>query len=102
VADSVKLTTPRLRIVLDDGAEHTVQTLNIDLLTFDRERARRGWPNAQDAPIVWLNYLAFSALRRESAIPTELTLAEFERKALEVSAIGDDEVPPTLPVPEDG
>lgn len=102
MSDRPKLTTPLVRVVMDDGAELTVQCLNIDLLAFDRERPRRGWPPAQEAPISWLNYLAWHALKREGSIPNETTLADFERNALEVGATEETEIPPTLTGPEVG
>lgn len=94
MSDRPRLSTPRLRVVMDDGAEFTAQALNVDLLAWDRERARAGWAPAQDAPIVWLNYLAWSALRREGSLPRELSLREFESKALEVTAQDDEPVNP--------
>jgi len=85
-----KLTTPRVRFVLDDDSEHEVQVLNVDLLAWDRDRARRGWPAADQAPFVWLTYLAYKAGLRLGLIP-QMTLDEFETKALEVEAISPDE-----------
>jgi hypothetical protein len=90
---------------MDDGTEFEAQALNIDMLTFDRQRARLGWPTASDAPFVWLTFLAWSAAMRESLIP-ELSLSEFEQRAWQVSNADDDEagqtVDPTKPAAEDG
>lgn len=81
-----KLTTPRVRFVLDDESEHEVQCLNIDMLTWDRERARRGWPAPDVAPMVWATFLAFTAAKRTGLIPP-MSLDEFEHRALEVAMI---------------
>lgn len=96
MADRPRLTTPRLRVVMDDGGEHEVQALNIDMLAFDRERAKRKWPTAQDAPFVWLTFLAWSAMRREGVVP-DMSLSDFEAHALQVEAQDDDTVNPTKP-----
>jgi hypothetical protein len=47
-----------------DGREYDVQTENPDMVMFDLERAKRKWPSFQDAPFLWLNYLAYSKLKR--------------------------------------
>lgn len=90
---------------MDDGTELDVQALNIDMLTFDRQRARMGWPNASEAPFVWLTFLAWSACMRENLVP-ELSLADFERRAWQVSNADDEgdaaTVDPTNPDPGDG
>lgn len=85
-----RLSTPRLHVVMVDGAEHDVQALNVDLVAWDRDRAKHKWPSPQDAPFVWLNYLAWHVLTREGAIP-EQTLRQFESAAAEVSSAAGDE-----------
>ena len=88
---SPKLSTPRLHVVMVDGAEHDVQALNVDLVAWDRDRAKHKWPGPQDAPFVWLNYLAWHVLTREGIVPA-MTLREFESAAAEVSSgAADDE-----------
>lgn len=92
MSDRPKLTTPRLHIVMDDGAELDVQALNIDMLTYDRQRARMGWPTPGDAPFVWLTFLAWSASMREGVLP-DMTLTDFETRAWQVSNTEDDNAP---------
>ena len=82
---SGRLSTPRLHVVMVDGAEHDVQALNVDLVAWDRDRAKHKWPSPQDAPFVWLNYLAWHVLTREGIVPT-MSLREFESAAAEVSS----------------
>lgn len=79
---------------MDDATELDVQALNIDMLTFDRQRAKFGWPTASDAPFVWLTFLAWSACMREDLLP-DMPLAEFERRAWQVSS-NDDGAPDTV------
>lgn len=63
--ESPKLDTPRLRVVMQDGQEFDVQTENPDMVFWDIERAKRKWPTFQDAPFLWINYLAYSKLKRD-------------------------------------
>jgi hypothetical protein len=96
-----KLTTPKISVILkdpaftepDEGAEHTVQTLNVDLVAYDRERMRYGWPKGDDAPFIWLTFLSWKALQRIGQFAG--SLAEFEQVCLSVSSVDANEVDPT-------
>ena len=102
--DTPKLSTPRLTVVMDDGAVLTVQILNIDMLTWDRTRAIRKWPAGSDAPFVWMTFLAWHALKREQQIP-DLKLEDFEQRCQSVTsdeATADDVVDPTNQDPAGG
>jgi len=90
VAD-VKLSTPRLRIVLADDEERVVQATNADLVRFDLTRAKTKWPSPTDAPFLWLTFIAWSALRRTSAIPQTLTYEAFADTTLEIENLTDEE-----------
>lgn len=102
-----KLATPRIHVVMADGSEHDVQALNVDLVAWDRHRAKYSEPLPSDAPFVWLNYLAWHALKREGVMP-DMALKQFEIEAVEVSSRdvepeGDDEgVGPTPTDPGPG
>lgn len=99
-----QLQTPRLSVVLvdpahpdaDEGVEFTVQTRNVDLCMFDRERGKYGWPKAEDGPFVWLTYLAWRALQRTAQIEA-CPLADFETRCLSVSSDQGTPVDPTQP-----
>lgn len=103
-----KLSTPKIQVILkdpafpepDEGAEHTVQTLNIDLVAFDRERMRYGWPKGDDAPFLWLTFLAWKALQRTGMFAG--SLAEFEQACLGVTSVDAVEVDPTRRAVTDG
>ncbi len=86
---------PRVRVLFDDDAEHEVQIVNVDMTSFDRERARhRDWPTAEDGPMFWASYLAWHALRRTGVF--EHGYNQFEQHALQVEMINtDEEVDPT-------
>lgn len=91
-----KLTTPRIRVILadgtadDEGTEHTVRVLNADMVAFDRDRGRYGWPDGRTAPMLWATYLAWKALTRTGEVPPQ-SLADFEARALQVEMITDDD-----------
>lgn len=72
MADKPRLDTPHIRVTLTDGTEYEVQTINADMVMFDLERAKRHWPALTDAPILWITYLAFAALRRDGTIPASV------------------------------
>ena len=86
-----RLRTPTLRVVMLDGSEHEVQALNIDMVSWDRDRAKHSWPSPADAPFVWMNYLAWHALTKTQKLLQAMTLREFEEAAAEVSTRGDDD-----------
>lgn len=89
MADRVTLTAPKLEVVLEDGTQHTVQTDNRDLLAWDRTRAKHKWPSPQEAPFVWMTFLAWHALKREEL--TALSLTDFEAGAVQIAAADDPE-----------
>ena len=84
--DTPKLSTPRLHVVMADGAEFDVQAINVDLVAWDRHRARTGEPLPSDAPFVWLNFLAWHALVKREGVLPGVTLRQFEERAVEVSS----------------
>jgi hypothetical protein len=86
-----RLHTPTLRVIMLDGSEHVVQAINIDMVAWDRDRAKHSWPSPQDAPFVWLNYLAWHVLTKTQKLLPTMTLREFEEAAAEVSTRGDDD-----------
>lgn len=66
---TIKLAAPRIRVALEQPAtdellEIDLQTDNRDLVMWDATRNRRGWPKGQDAPMLWLTFLAWHALKR--------------------------------------
>lgn len=85
-----RLPTPRFRIYLQDGRELLVQAFNVDQLAWDRTAAKHGWPAAQDAPLTWATFVAWSAARREQLIDG-MTWEDFsERECLAVQTIAGD------------
>lgn len=74
-----RLVTPRLAVtVLENGSdevEYTVQTDNRDAVRFDMIRARKGYPAMDEAPILWMSVLAWSALNREGKVGNDVERA---------------------------
>lgn len=86
MADSkIKLDTPHVRVTYSDGETIDVQTENPDMVFYDFERARRKWPSFQEAPFVWISYLAYSKIKRSG----NLRVADqtFEAWVLTTSAV---------------
>lgn len=108
MAEPVKLTAPRIRVVLDaagDGTltEYEVQTDNRDAVRWDMTRGREHWPAMMDAPMLWATFMAWSAMNRAGDFTG--TFTQFNEHALEASAIRDEagdmaEVGPTRAAPE--
>jgi len=60
-------------ITLQDREPFIVMPHLVDHNMWDITRARHKWPTAQDAPLTWLGFLAWSAARRTGAIEQSLT-----------------------------
>jgi len=90
VAD-VKLSTPRLRVLLADESELVIQCTNADLVRFDLTRSRQKWPGPTDAPFLWLTFIAWAGLRRAASIPESLTYEAFADTTLEIENLTDEE-----------
>lgn len=78
-------------VYMDDRDAFTVTTTLMDHNTWDMTRARHKWPNAQDAPLTWMGFLAWSAARRTGHIETSLTWEEFLTHCLSVERPDNDE-----------
>lgn len=63
-----RMVSPRLLVTLDDGNEYDIQTDNRDMVSFDLNKGRKGWPSMQDAPMLWVTVLAWSCLARENKL----------------------------------
>ena len=89
---AAQLTTLRLFVMLDDGAEFTVTTRNPDMIRWDRTRVAKKWPPFQDAPFLGMTFLAWAALTREAAI--SMPWEDFERRC---HACQEDKIEPVDP-----
>lgn len=106
MTEPVKLSAPRIRVVLDTGGqltEYEVQTDNRDAVRWDMTRGREQWPAMTDAPMLWSTFMAWSAMNRAGDFAGKF--AEFNEHALEAAPIRDAagdvaEVGPTREAPE--
>ena len=104
MADPVRLATPLVTVLMEDGTVHEVRVRNPDYLKWDRTAAKHGWPPMDKAPHTWLTFVAWAALRREGRIGDDITWEAFsERLCLQVAnaeeepSNGVTEADPTLP-----
>lgn len=86
----VRLTTPRLRIILGDDSAHEVQVINADLVLFDMTRHKHHWPDAESAPMLWMTFCAWAALRRSHNIPDTTTWESFRDTTQQIENLTDD------------
>src|SRR5215471_1380438 len=108
MADVPDLSAPLVKVTMADGAVHDVQTANPDLVRFDMTRGRMHWPDAREAPFLWLTFVAWAALKREHALPDDMTWETFsETECVGIDALNVVTAPgevgpasPTLPSPE--
>lgn len=103
MTDQAKYSNPRVHVVMMDGAEWDAQTLNPDLLRFERTAARHKWTAPGVSPVTWLTFLAWSAGLREGHIPSSMTWESFSQsECAEVTNPDnqDDSVDPTSPDPD--
>lgn len=89
----VELITPRVRVTVeqegrDDFLQMDVQTDNRDMVHWDVARAKKGWPTQRDAPILWLSFLAWHALKRSGE--TTQTVEKFLDSCVQVQGIDED------------
>jgi hypothetical protein len=98
MADGPKINNPVVRVVMDDGAEWEVQTLNPDLLRYEDTAARHKWGSPQDSPMLWSTFIAWAASKREGL--TALKWEEFKDAAISISVQELTEMDPTNPAAE--
>jgi hypothetical protein len=83
-----------LRVVLADGSEHVVQTLNPDQTLFERTAWKHDWPDPQadkgKGANLWLAFIGWSACKREGIIG-DVKFEDFERTVQECLPVADDD-----------
>ena len=102
MTEKVKMSAPRMAVLMDDGAIHDIQAVNVDMVMFERDAVKHKWPSGQEAPFHWMTYLAWHALRREGTILKDVTFDDFMNHRCVAIDPTPAEVDPSLPVPETG
>jgi hypothetical protein len=82
----------RLIVTLDEREPFEVATRLIDHNLWDVTRAKHKWPTAQDAPVTWLGFIAWSAAKRTGAIES-MTWEQFLASCESVESADDDDEP---------
>ena len=101
----IRLNTPCIRVVRDGVPDIELQTINPDLVNWDRTRYRHKWPPTDEAPMLWVTFIAWSAARRTGAIPPDHTYESWESEVLAAEVVTDEEDEtgtPTTPGPVPG
>lgn len=103
----VRLSSPRVRVIREGCEDLELQTANPDMIAWDltRPKQRPPWPKFDEAPFMWLTFLAWHAARRTGAIDTGYTFERWRDEVLEVANLdetegeNDEAGRPTLPDP---
>lgn len=84
-----KLTNPRVVVIRDGLPDLELQTTNPDLVRWDltRPKQRPPWPAFNDAPVLWMTFLAWAAARRTGAIESSVTWEIWAEEVLEVRPV---------------
>lgn len=80
-------------VLMADGQVHNVDTILADQIAFSTTRQRHNWPSAQDDPILFGSFLAFSAMKRTGAFSG--TWDDFLLQVAAVDVADAGEVDPT-------
>jgi hypothetical protein len=100
----VKLSTPRVVVIREGQEPLELQTTNSDMVLWDmtRPKQRPAWPTFQEAPFLWLTFLAWAAARRTGAIEPGYTFERWRDEVLDVSnVVDDDETEAGAPFPQE-
>lgn len=102
-----QLTSPLVDVTRASDPEPVrLQTLNPDLVLWDRTRVKHKWPKFDEAPFLWLTFLTWAAARRTGLIDPSVTYEAWEADVTQVDTVDtdpDDETGrPTLPALEAG
>lgn len=91
-----------IRVELDDGTIHDLEVANPSLVAWDRHRARHKWPTTEEAPILWMTFIAWHHMKARGLIACDY--ADFEEKRCLSVDGGEEEVEqdPTQPAPGAG
>ncbi len=102
-----RLTTPRF-VVYRNGEEKPleVQSINADLVLWDKTRFKHKWPKPDEGPFIWMTFLSWAAARREGLIPPDYTYETWESTVTDIDVPAEDKDDetgtPTVPGPAPG
>lgn len=99
MAGRLKTVRQRLRVQLDELGAIEVTTRPFDYNLWAQTSRRHDWPSAEQDPITFLTFLAWSAARRAGQIPPDLKWEKFLADVADVTELEVQEVDPTQPAP---
>ncbi len=96
----MKMEQPQFTVTLFGQEPFKVTVSNGDLVRWDMERSKRGWPEMGQAANLWGSYVCFLAARRTGQYNQmwDSWIDEVEEVAFEDNSEAD----PTIPAPEAG
>lgn len=101
---AVKIPSIELHIKMIDGTQHEyVRVIGADKRIWEETRARHHWPTQQDAPELWIMFVAWAALHRSGQYPQGFdsftsdldNVIPTDETATEMGAAGGTPVDPT-------
>ena len=86
-----RLTSPLVGVQFFNGRESLeIQTANPDLVLWDMTRVRHKWPKFDEAPFLWLTFIAWAAAKRTEAIPADMTWDAWKAEVADAEALNVD------------
>lgn len=86
----------KLTVTLDDGTTHDIVIGNPSLVAWDRTAAQRSWPASQDAPFLWMTFIAWHHMKAARLVDCEWTeFSDSKCVAIEDTEDDEDAVGPT-------
>lgn len=85
---------PEITFLMDDGTVHTVQTINPDMLRWERDRKRLKYEDTDK--FTFMTFLAWAASQREKVIP-DINWSDFQNRCHGITSDEVTAVDPTRP-----
>lgn len=90
-----RIPTPRLWVWLDeDSPPELVQSTNVDMVEAERVARQHKWGSMSESPLLYLTFIAWSAMRRSGKLPDGMTFETFRSSTAAVQDADDDDDDP--------
>jgi hypothetical protein len=86
-----RLTSPRVVVIRDGHEPLEVQTDNRDMILWETTRVKHRWPKFDEAPIMWLTFIAWGAARRTGAIDMAYKWETWRDETLQARTVDNDD-----------
>ena len=99
---ATRLGTPRVTVIRESEPDKPleIQTTNQDLVLWDRTRIKHKWPSFEDAPFLWMTFIAWAGARRSGLIAIDTTYESWERDVISADASDSEDADNGAPFPE--